>query len=157
MADYGAMGGNAVEMYDGTILTFGNFVEIAGENKGFFTMVGSTLDVTYPSLDNSLAFQESGYSSENPHILAQIDERNFFGEYIQVGFEQDIGPSAISTYVAVYFLNNDGSYTRATQNVVFPAKYNARVLGLDKPQDLPSSCCKITFAKDAFLKEEKKL
>lgn len=155
MADYGAMGGNAVEMYDGTILTFGNFVRIAGERKGFFTMVGSTLDVTYPSLDNSLAFQESGYSSENPHILAQIDERNFFGEYIQVGFEQDIGPSAISTYVAVYFLNNDGSYTRVGQYVVFPAKYNARVLGLDKPQDLPSSCCKITFAKDAFFKEAK--
>ena len=62
MADYGATGGNAVEMYDGSILTFGNFVRAGSE--GFFTSVGTTLDVTYPSLDNSLAFQESGYSSE---------------------------------------------------------------------------------------------
>ena len=67
MADYGATGGNAVEMYDGSILTFGNFVRDGSD--GFFTSVGTTLDVTYPSLDNSLAFQESGYSSENPHIL----------------------------------------------------------------------------------------
>lgn len=151
MADYGATGGNAVEMYDGSILTFGNFVR-AGSN-GFFTTVGTTLDVTYPSLDNSLSFQELGYSSENPHILAQINERNFFGEYIDVYFSSSIGPATISTFVGVYFLNDDGTYTRVTQNVVLPQKYNAIVLGLNKPQDLPSSNCKITFAKDPFLIE----
>lgn len=152
MADYGATGGNAVEMYDGSILTFGNFVRSGSD--GFFTTVGTTLDVTYPSLDNSLAFQESGYSSENPHILAQIDERNFFGEYIDVYFSSSIGPSAISTHVKVYFLNDDGTYTGVGQDVVLPSKYNATVLGLNKPEDLPSSCCKITFAKDPFFKEE---
>ena len=153
MADYGATGGNAVEMYDGSILTFGNFVRAGSE--GFFSSVGTTLDVTYPSLDNSLAFQESGYSSENPHILVQIDERNFFGEYIDVYFSSSIGPATISTFVGVYFLNDDGTYTRVTQNVVLPSKYNAEVFGLNKPQDLPSSNCKITFAKDAFFKEAK--
>ena len=153
MADYGATGGNAVEMYDGSILTFGNFVR-AGSN-GFFTSVGTTLDVTYPSLDNSLAFQESGYSSENPHILAQIDERNFFGEYIDVYFSSSIGPSTISTFVRVYFLNDDGTYTGVGQDIPLPAKYNASVFGLHKSEDLPSSCCKITFAKDPFFKEEK--
>ena len=152
MADYGTTGGNAVEMYDGSILTFGNFVRAGSD--GFFTSVGTTLDATYPSLDNSLAFQESGYSSENPHILAQIDERNFFGEYIDVYFSSSIGPSTISTFVAVYFLNDDGTYTRVGQDVVLPAKYNAEVLGLNKPEDLPSSCCKITFAKDPFFKED---
>lgn len=155
MADYGTTGGNAVEMYDGTILTFGNFVEIREENRGFFSSVGSTIDVTYPSLDNSLEFQELGYSSENPHIIAQIDERNFIGEYIQVGFEQYIGDSAITTYVRVYFLNNDGTYTGVGQDVIFPKKYNARAFGLDMPQDLPSSCCKITFVKRPFFKEAK--
>lgn len=153
MADYGATGGNAVEMYDGSILTFGNYVTVG--SKGFFTTVGTTLDVTYPSLDNSLSFQESGYSSKNPHILAQIDERNFFGEYIDVYFSSSIGPTAISTFVGVYFLNDDGTYSHVSQDVVLPQKYNARVLGLNKLQDLPSSCCKITFAKDAFFKEEK--
>ena len=153
MADYGATGGNAVEMYDGSILTFGNFVRAGSD--GFFTTVGTTLDVTYPSLDNSLAFQELGYSSENPHILAQIDERNFFGEYIDVYFSSSIGPTTISTFVGVYFLNDDGSYTKATQDVVLPSKYNAEVLGLNKPEDLPSSCCKITFAKDPFFIEDK--
>ena len=153
MADYGTTGGNAVEMYDGSILTFGNFVRAGSD--GFFTTVGTTLDVTYPSLDNSLAFQESGYSSEKPHILAQIDERNFFGEYIDVYFSSSIGPSTISTFVAIYFLNDDESYTRASQYVVLPAKYNANVFGLDKPQDLPSSNCKITFAKDSFFIEDK--
>lgn len=153
MADYGTTGGNAVEMYDGSILTFGNFVRAGSE--GFFTTVGTTLDATYPSLDNSLAFQELGYSSENPHILAQINERNFFGEYIDVYFSSSIGPAAISTFVGVYYLNDDGAYTKVTQNVVIPAKYNAEVLGLNKPEDLPSSCCKITFAKDSFFIEEK--
>lgn len=153
MADYGTTGGNAVEMYDGSILTFGNFVEIREENRGFFSSVGSTIDVTYPSLDNSLEFQELGYSSENPHIIAQIDERNFIGEYIQVGFEQYIGDSAITTYVRVYFLNNDGTYTGVGQDVIFPKKYNATAFGLDMPQDLPSSCCKITFVKRPFFKE----
>ena len=153
MADYGTTGGNAVEMYDGSILTFGNFVSAGSE--GFFTSVGTTLDVTYPSLDNSLAFQESGFSSENPHILAQIDERNFFGEYIDVYFSSSIGDPAISTFVAVYYLNNDGSYTKVTQDVVLPSKYNAEVFGLNKPQDLPSSNCKITFAKDSFFIEDK--
>lgn len=153
MADYGTTGGNAVEMFDGTILTFGNFVRAGSD--GFFTTAGTTLDVTYPSLDNSLAFQESGYSSENPHILAQIDERNFFGEYIDVYFSSSIGPSAISTFVKVYFLNDDGTYTGVGQDIVLPSKYNASVFGLDKPEDLPSSCCKITFAKDPFFKEEK--
>lgn len=153
MADYGVTGGNAVEMYDGSILTFGNFVRAGSD--GFFTTVGTTLDVTYPSLDNSLAFQESGYSSENPHILTQIDERNFFGEYIDVYFSSSIGDSAISTFVGVYFLNDDGSYSRVGQDVILPKKYNASVLGLNKPEDLPSSCCKITFAKDPFFKEEK--
>ena len=153
MADYGTTGGNAVEMYDGSILTFGNFVRAGSD--GFFITVGTTLDVTYPSLDNSLAFQESGYSSENPHIIAQIDERNFFGEYIDVYFSSSIGDSAISTFVGVYYLNDDGTYTRVTQNVVLPKKYNASVFGLNKPEDLPSSCCKITFAKDPFFIEDK--
>ena len=153
MADYGATGGNAVEMYDGSIITFGNFVRAGSD--GFFTSVGTTLDVTYPSLDNSLAFQELGYSSKNPHILAQINERNFFGEYIDVYFSSSISPTTISTFVGVYFLNDDGTYTRTTQDVVLPSKYNARVFGLNKPQDLPSSCCKITFAKDPFYKEVK--
>lgn len=153
MADYGTTGGNAVEMYDGSILTFGNFV-IAG-SEGFFTTVGTTLDVTYPSLDNSLTFQELGYSSENPHILAQINERNFFGEYIDVYFSSSIGDSAISTFVGVYFLNDNGTYTKVGQDVVLPQKYNAEVLGLNKPEELPSSCCKITFAKDPSFIEEK--
>lgn len=153
MADYGATGGNAVEMYDGSILTFGNFVR-AGTD-GFFSSVGSTLDVTYPSVDNSLAFQRDGYSSENPHILAQIDERNFFGEYIDVYSSSSIGPTALSTFVRVFYLNDDGTYTGVGQYVVLPSIYNAIVLGINKSQDLSSSCCKITFAKDAFIKEEK--
>lgn len=152
MADYGTAGGNAVEMYDGSIITFGNFVRAGGD--GFFTSTGTTLDVTYPSLDNSLAFQESGYSSENPHILAQIDERNFFGEYIDVYYSSSIGPTAISTFVRVYFLNDDGTYTGVGQYIVIPSKYNAKVFGFNKPEDLPSSCCKITFGTDPFFKEE---
>ena len=153
MADYGATGGNAVEMYDGSIITFGNFAR-AG-SKGFFTSVGTTLDVTYPSNDNSLAFQRAGYSSKNPHILAQIDERNFFGEYIDVYSSSSIGPTSLSTFVGVYFLNDDGTYKRVMQNVVLPSKYNASVFGLNKTEDLASSCCKITFAKDPFFKEKK--
>lgn len=153
MADYGTTGGNAVEMYDGSILTFGNFVRAGSD--GFFSTVGTTLDVTYPSIDNSLAFQREGYSSENPHILAQIDERNFFGEYIDVYMSSSIGPTALSTFIRVYFLNDDGTYTGVGQYIVLPSIYNAEVLGLNKQQDLPSSCCKITFAKDPFFKEEK--
>ena len=153
MADYGTTGGNAVEMYDGSILTFGNFVR--ADSDGFFTTVGTTLDATYPSVDNSLVFQRSGYSSENPHILAQIDERNFFGEYIDVYDSSSIGPTTLSTFVAVYFLNDDGTYTKVSQYVVFPSMYNAEVFGFDKEQDLSSSCCKITFAKDPFFIEEK--
>ena len=153
MADYGATGGNAVEMYDGSILTFGNFVRAGSD--GFFTSVGSTLDVTYPSESNYQEFLNEGYSNENPHILSQIDERNFFGEYIDLTVLGDIAPLTKGTFVAVYYLNDDGTYTRATQPVVLPREYTAEKLGVQYNEDMPSSCCKITFAKDPFLIEAK--
>ena len=153
MADYGATGGNAVELYDGSILTFGNFVRAGSD--GFFTSVGTTLDVTYPSESNYQEFLNAGYSNENPHILAQIDERNFFGEYIDLNVTGDIGPITKGTYVVVYYQNNDGTYTRVTQPVVLPREYTAQKLGVMYNEDMPSSCCKITFAKDPFFKEAK--
>ena len=153
MADYGTTGGNAVEMYDGTILTFGNFVEAGSD--GFFTSVGSTLDVTYPSESNWKDFHDSGYSNENPHILAQIDEHNFFGEYIDLTVTGDIGPITKGTFVGVYYLNNDGTYTVVTQSVVLPREYTAEKLGVMYNEDMTSSCCKITFCKRPFFKEEK--
>ena len=153
MADYGTTGGNAVEMYDGSILTFGNFVE-AG-NEGFFSSVGSTIDVTYPSESNYQEFINAGYSKENPHILSQIDERNFFGEYIDFTVVGDIGPLTKGTFFAAYFLNDDGTYTRTTQDVVLPHKYTAEKLGVMYNEEMPSSCCKITFAKRPFFIEDK--
>ena len=143
MADYGATGGNAVEMYDGSILTFGNFVEIGSE--GFFSSVGTTIDVTYPSESNYQEFLNAGYSNENPHILAQIDKRNFFGEYIDFTVLGDIAPLTKGTFFGVYFLNDDGTYTRVVQNVVLPRQYTAEKLGVMYNEDMPSSCCKITF------------
>ena len=152
MADYGTMGSNAVEMYDGSILTFGNFVRSGSD--GFFTSVGTTLDVTYPSESNYQEFINAGYSNENPHILSQIDERNFFGEYIDFTVVGDIAPLTKGTFFAVYFLNDDGTYTRVGQDVVLPHKYTAEKIGVMYNEEMPSSCCKITFAKDPFFIED---
>lgn len=155
MADYGATGGNAVEMYDGSILTFGNFIEGVAGSKYYFSSVGSTLDVTYPSESNYQEFLNAGYSKENPHILAQIDERNFFGEYIDFTVLGDIAPLTKGTFFAVYYLNDDGSYARVTQDVVLAREYTAQKLGVQYNEDMPSSCCKITFCKRSFFVEEK--
>ena len=67
----------------------------------------------------------------------------------------DIAPLTKGTFFAVYFLNDDGTYTRATQDVVLPRQYTAKKLGVKYNEDMPSSCCKITFCKRDFFKEAK--